>query len=152
MRAALNDGDRGSAGTLWRRLGSNLVVLELTIAVVLLVGAGLLGKSFYRLLHVELAFEPGNLATLYVSLPNTTYNKDALIVTVAHKIIDRISTLPGVTSVAITSMLPVSGNGNTDWIRVVGHPFHGEHNEVNEREVSSGFFKTVQAPLCGVAS
>ena len=147
MRAALNDGDRGSAGTLWRRLGSNLVVLELTIAVVLLVGAGLLGKSFYRLLHVELAFEPGNLATLYVSLPNTTYNKDALIVTVAHKIIDRISTLPGVTSVAITSMLPVSGNGNTDWIRVVGHPFHGEHNEVNEREVSSGFFKTVQAHL-----
>ncbi|WP_035349123.1 ABC transporter permease [Edaphobacter aggregans] len=147
MREALNDGDRASAGTLWRRLGANLVVLELTIAVVLLVGAGLLGKSFYRLLHVDLAFEPGNLATLFVSLPTTTYNKDELVVTAAHKIIDRVATLPGATSVAITSTLPVSGNGNTDWIRVVGHPFHGEHNEVNEREVSSDYFKTLQARL-----
>jgi macrolide transport system ATP-binding/permease protein len=147
MREALNDGDRGSAGTLWRRLGANLVVLELTIAVVLLVGAGLLGKSFYRLLHVEFAFEPSNLATLYVSLPTSTYNKDELVVTAAHKIIDRVSTLPGVTSAAITSMLPVSGNGNTDWIRIIGHPFHGEHNEVNEREVSAGYFKTIQARL-----
>ncbi len=147
MREALNDGDRGSAGTLWRRLGANLVVLELTIAVVLLVGAGLLGKSFYRLLHVDLAFEPGNLATLFVSLPQNTYNKDELVVIAAHKIIDRVSTLPGVTSVAITSVLPVSGNGNTDWIRIVGHPFHGEHNEVNEREVSTDYFKTLQARL-----
>ncbi len=147
MREALNEGDRGSAGTFWRRLGANLVVLELTIAVVLLVGAGLLGKSFYRLLHVDLAFEPDNLATLYVSLPTTTYNKDELVVTGAHKIIDRVSTLPGVTSVAITSVLPTSGNGNTDWIRIIGHPFHGEHNEVNEREVSASFFKTIQARL-----
>ena len=147
MREALNEGDRGSAGTFWRRLGANLVVLELTIAVVLLVGAGLLGKSFYRLLHVDLAFEPDNLATLYVSLPTTTYNKDELIVTGAHKIIDRVSTLPGVTSVAITSVIPTNGNGNTDWIRIIGHPFHGEHNEVNEREVSASFFKTIQARL-----
>jgi predicted permease len=147
MREALNDGDRASAGTLWRRLGANLVVLELTIAVVLLVGAGLLGKSFYRLLHVDLAFEPTNLATLFVSLPQNTYNKDELVVTAAHKIIDRVSTLPGVTSVAITSTLPVSGNGNTNWIRIVGHPFHGEHNEVNEREVSSDYFKTIHAQL-----
>jgi predicted permease len=147
MREALNEGDRGSAGTFWRRLGANLVVLELTIAVVLLVGAGLLGKSFYRLLHVDLAFEPDNLATLYVSLPTTTYNKDEFIVTGAHKIIDRVSTLPGVTSVAITSVIPTNGNGNTDWIRIIGHPFHGEHNEVNEREVSAGFFKTIQARL-----
>ncbi|WP_260704604.1 ABC transporter permease [Edaphobacter flagellatus] len=147
MREALNDGDRGSAGTLWRRFGANLVVLELAIAVVLLVGAGLLGKSFYRLLHVDLAFDPNNLATLFVSLPATTYNKDELIVTATHKIIDQVSTFPGVTSVAITSVLPVSGNGNTDWIRVIGHPFHGEHNEVNEREISPDYFKTIHAQL-----
>ncbi|MBS1798508.1 MAG: ABC transporter permease [Acidobacteria bacterium] len=147
IRESLNDGDRGSAGTLWRRLGANLVVLELTVAVVLLVGAGLLGKSFYRLLHVDLAFEPSNLATLYISIPGNIYQKNEEIVVVTHKIIDRVSSLPGVTSVAITSVLPVSGNGNTNWIRVVGHPFHGEHNEVNEREVSSQYFKTIQAQL-----
>ncbi|HMF62702.1 MAG TPA: ABC transporter permease [Edaphobacter sp.] len=156
LREALNEGDRGSAGTLWRRLGANLVILELTIAVVLLVGAGLIGKSFYRLLHVGLAFEPSNLATLFVSLPrntnnvsppSNTYNKDEAMLPVVHKILDRASSLPGVSSAAIVSVLPVSGNGNTDWIRVVGHPFHGEHNEVNEREVSSGYFKTIQARL-----
>lgn len=147
MREALNEGNRSSAGTLWRRLGANLVVLELTIAVVLLVGAGLLGKSFYRLLHVNLSFDPENLATLFVSLPQNTYNKDELVVVAAHKIIERVSTLPGVTSVAITSTLPVSGNGNTDWIRVVGHPFHGEHNEVNEREISPDYFRTIRARL-----
>jgi len=102
MREALNDGNRSSAGTLWRRLGANLVVLELTIAVVLLVSAGLLGKSFYRLLHVELAFEPSNLSTLYVSIPSTTYDKDEKIVTVTRKLIDRVSTLPVLVIVKLT--------------------------------------------------
>jgi predicted permease len=147
MREALNDGDRGSAGTLWRRLGARLVILELTIAVVLLVGAGLLGKSFYRLLHVDLAFEPSNLSTLYISLPRTSYKKDEDLIVVTRKIVDRVSTLPSVTSAAVTSVLPVNGNGNTDWIRVVGHPFHGEHNEVNERDISVDYLKTIQARL-----
>src|SRR5262249_22277539 len=132
---------------LWRRLGANLVVLELTIAVVLLVGAGLLGKSFYRLLHVDLAFEPSNISTLYISLPGTSYKKDEDVSVVTHKILDRVSTLAGVTSVGVSRPLRVSGNGNTDWIRVVGHPSHGEHNEVNEREVTPDYFKTIQARL-----
>lgn len=147
MRSALNEGDRSSAGTLWRRLGSNLVVLELSIAVILLVAAGLLGKSFYRLLHVDLAFEASHLATLNISIPRKDYPKDEDVVVVTRKILARVSTLPGVTSAAVTSVLPTSGNGNTDWIRVVGHPFHGEHNEVNERDVSVDYFKTLQARL-----
>jgi predicted permease len=147
IREALNDGDRGSAGNQWRRLGANLVILELTIAVILLVGAGLLGKSFYRLLHVDLAFEPANLSTLYISLPTNSYKKDEDVIVVTRKILDRASSLPSVTSVAATSVLPTNGNGNTDWIRVVGHPFHGEHNEVNERDVSVDYFKTIQARL-----
>lgn len=147
MRATLNDGDRGSAGTIWRRLGSNLVVVELSIAVVLLVGAGLLGKSLYRLLHVELAFEPSHLSTLNISVPRKSYPKDEDVVILTRKIIARVSALPGVSSAAVTSVLPTSGNGNTDWIRIVGHPFHGEHNEVNERDVSVDYFKTLQARL-----
>lgn len=43
--------------------------------------------------------------------------------------------------------MPVSYNGNTDWIRIVGNPFQGEHNEVNERDVSSGYFTALQAKL-----
>ena len=147
MREALNDGSRSSASTLWRRLGANLVVLELTMAVVLLVCAGLLGKSFYRLLHVELAFEPSSLSTLFVSIPTTAYDKDEKVAAAVRKVIDRVSSMPGVTSAAVTSVLPVNGNGNTDWIRIVGHPFHGEHNEVNERDVSVDYFKTIKAGI-----
>ena len=55
--------------------------------------------------------------------------------------------LPGVQSSAITTRLPISGNGNTTWIRIQGHPWAGEHNEVNEREVSSGYFATLKARL-----
>ncbi|HMD20591.1 MAG TPA: ABC transporter permease, partial [Alloacidobacterium sp.] len=58
VRDGLADGDRGAASRLWRRVGANLVVVELAIAVVLLAGAGLLGRSFYTLLHVPLGFDP----------------------------------------------------------------------------------------------
>ena len=54
--------------------------------------------------------------------------------------------MPGVESVGISSMLPVIG-GNTMWIRVMGHPFHGEHNEVGYRQVSSAYFTTLRAKL-----
>jgi macrolide transport system ATP-binding/permease protein len=147
MREGLTEGSRGSAGVLWRRIGANLVVLELAIAVVLLVGAGLLGKSFYHLLRVELNFEPGHLATLQVALPETTYAKDPQVVAVRKQILDRIAALPGVSSASTTSMLPVSGNGNTDWIRFVGRPYNGKHNEVNERDVTPNYFTTLKTRL-----
>jgi macrolide transport system ATP-binding/permease protein len=147
LREGLADGGRGAAGTLWRRLGANLVVLELAIAVVLLVSAGLLGKSFYKLLHVEFGFQPDHLATVEVVLPETTYAKDPQVVAVSRQIVSRVANLPGVKSAGLTSVLPVSGNGNTDWIRIVGKPYNGEHNEVNQREVSSDYFKTLQAKL-----
>jgi macrolide transport system ATP-binding/permease protein len=147
VREGLAEGSRGSAGVLWRRLGSHLVVVELAIAIVLLVGAGLLGKSFYRLLHVDLGFQPDHLATLSVALPELQYAKDEQQILLARQIIDKVSALPGVKSAAITSMLPVSGNGNTDWIRFVGRPYDGKHIEINGREVSPGYFTTIQARL-----
>jgi predicted permease len=147
LREDLTDGGRSSAGTFWRRFGANLVVLELAVAVVLLVGAGLLGRSFYKLLHVELGFQPDHLATVQVVLPQTTYAKDPQAVAVSKQILARVSSMPGVKSAALTTQLPVSGNGNTNWIRFVGKPYNGEHNEVNQREVSSDYFKTLQAKL-----
>jgi predicted permease len=147
MREGLTEGGRGSAGTLWRRFGSNLVVVELATAMVLLVGAGLLGKSFYRLLHVDIGFQPDHLALLYVVAPQTSYGKDEQAVAFARQVVSRISNLPGVKSVGIASRVPLSGNGNTDWIRFVGRSYHGEHNEVNQRNVSSAYFTTLQAKL-----
>jgi macrolide transport system ATP-binding/permease protein len=147
LREGLTEGGRGYAGTLWRRFGSNLVVVELAIAVVLLVAAGLLGKSFYHLLHVDVGFQTDHLATLGVALSDTTYAKDEQLVAVERQIISRVKSLPGVESAGVSSVLPVSFNGNTTWIRVVGRPYNGEHNEVNERDVSSEFFTTLHAKL-----
>jgi macrolide transport system ATP-binding/permease protein len=147
LREGLNQGGRGYAGTLWRRFGAHLVVVEMAIAVVLLVGAGLLGKSFYRLLHVDVGFQIDHLATLEVALSDASYAKDEQVVAVTRQIVNRIRSLPGVQSVGFSTVLPVSFNGNTDWIRFVGRPYHGEHNEVNQREVSSAFFSTLQAKL-----
>ena len=147
IHAGLAEGSRGSAGRLWRRLGSNLVVVELAVAVVLLVGAGLLGRSFYHLLHVETGFDTTHLATLQVMAPDSIYTKDEQSIALYREVVRRVSSLPGVQSVGITSVLPVNCNCNTDWVRLVGKPFHGEHNEVNERDVSPYYLQTLRARL-----
>jgi predicted permease len=147
LREGLTEGGRGYAGTLWRRFGANLVVVELAIAVVLLVGAGLLGKSFYRLLHVEVGFRTDHLATLQIALSDASYKKDEQIAAVERQILNRVATLPGVQSAGVSSVLPVSFNGNTEWIRFVGRPYDGKHIEVNQRGVSPEFFSTLRAKL-----
>ena len=147
LHDGLNEGGRGAAGTLWRKLGSNLVVAELAIAMILLSGAGLLGKSLYRLLRVELGFAPDHLATLEVSGSRAVYKKDEDLRRLDRQLFDRLNAVPGVQSAALTSDEPVGYNGDTDWLRFEGHPYNGEHNESLERDVSPGYFKTVQAKL-----
>ncbi len=146
LREDLAEGARTSSSTSWRRFASNLVVIELALAVVLLASAGLLSKSFYRLLHVDIGFVSDNLATTQVALP-ASYAGDDQKIRVTREIVSRLSALPGVKSVGLTSRVPVSSNGNTTWIRIVGHPYDGQHNEVNEREVSTAFFQTLQTRL-----
>jgi macrolide transport system ATP-binding/permease protein len=147
IRDGLGEGGRTAAGRLWQRMGANLVVVELAVAVVLLVGAGLLGQSFYRLLHVEVGFEPDHVATVQIIAPTNIYPKDEQQVTLYREILRRVAALPGVQSVGLTSVLPVSCNCNTDWIRVVGKPYHGEHNEVDERDVTPAYLATMKARL-----
>src|SRR5277367_1474441 len=147
MRNGLADGGRGNAGTLWRRFGSNLVVIELTTAMVLLVGAGLLGKSFYRLLHVDIGLQPDHLAMLVASASSDSYKKDEQKIALERQLISQISSLPGVKSVAISTTLPIGDGDGTAGFRIVGRPYHGEHNDVAIRKVSSGYFSTLQAQL-----
>jgi predicted permease len=147
LQEGLAEGGRGSSGTLWRRFGPNLVAVELAIAVVLLVGAGLLGQSLYRLLQVDLGFEPDHLATMQVYAAGPRYQNDEESARLGRQLVSRLASLPGVRSAGIADRLPVSGNGNTTWIRLVGRPYYGEHNEVNSRDVSPGYFTTVRAKL-----
>jgi predicted permease len=147
VRDGMAEGSRGAAGRVWTRIGSKLVVLELTTAMVLLVAAGLLGKSFYRLLQVEPNFEPNHLITMRVRAPRSAYEKDEASLALQRRVLEEVKRLPGVTSVALTDTLPLSWNGNTDWIRFVGRAFNGEHNEVNQRAVTPEYFATLQAKL-----
>ncbi len=147
LQEGLGDGGRGAAGRLWKRLGAHLVIAELAIAVVLLAGAGLLAKSFWRLLHVELGFNPDHLATLDVGLPDAEFTKEAQQEQFAKAALERVRMLPGVEQAAVTTVAPVTCNCDTDWVRFVGKPYNGVHNEVNDRQVSADFFSTVQGQL-----
>ena len=145
--SGLAEGDRGAASRLWRRLGASLVVVELAIAVVLLAGAGLLGQSLYRLLHVPLGFDANHLATVQVMAPGTVYKSDEQIAGLYREILGRVTSLPGVESAGMTSRLPVQCDCNTDSIRFPGRPYHGEHNEVDERHAGPAYLATLKAGL-----
>jgi macrolide transport system ATP-binding/permease protein len=147
LHEALGEGGRASAGRFWQRLGANLVVVEITIAVVLLAGAGLIGRSFYNLLHVESGFDTSHLATTYVMAPDSRYTNNAQTIALYREMNRRLLALPGVQSVGMTTDLPMQCNCDTDWIRIEGKPFHGEHNEVNERDVSPDYLATLKAKL-----
>ena len=79
--------------------------------------------------------------------PESRFSKAAQTSQLQREVIRRLSALPGVVSVGATSDLPIQCNCDTDWIRIVGKPFHGEHNEVLDREVSPEYFGTLKAKL-----
>jgi predicted permease len=147
VRGNLAEGSRSVAGTSWRRLGSKLVIVELATAMVLLVGAGLLGQSLYRLLHVDLGFYPDHIATLNVNAPEKRYDTATKSVDWARRTLSRIASLPGVKSVGTSSVMVVSSNDVSQWIRFLGKPYNGEHNDVSLRSISPGYFETLQAKL-----
>ncbi len=147
LRASLAQDSRGSSGTVWRRFGSNLVVVELTMAVVLLVGAGLLGKSFYRLLHVDTGLVTDHLATLHVAATSGAYSKDPDQINLARQLQARLQTLPGVQSAALASDLPLGDGDGSSNFRIEGRAWPVEHNEVLVRDVSSTYFSTLKTRL-----
>ncbi len=148
IRGGLAEGARGSAAVVWRRLGSKLVVVEIAMAVVLLLGAGLLGRSLYNLLRVNLGMQPEHLVTLGVAAPDAAYGENAKAIALARKLAEEAAQLPGVRMVGWSANgVPLSHNGNTTWIRILGRPWNGEHIDIPERDVSPNYFRTVGARL-----
>ena len=147
MRDGLSEGSRTSAGMLWRRMGANLVVIELATAVVLLTGAGLLGKSFYNLMHEDLGFKPDHLATVNVSLPQLAFPQPAQEVAFQNALLLRAGRMPGVQSAGLTEMLPLGCKCFMDLVRFVGRPDSGVENQVDERTVSAALLQTLQVKL-----
>jgi macrolide transport system ATP-binding/permease protein len=147
MIEGLKEGARGSAGTMWRRLGSHLVIIEVAITMVLMVGAGLLAKSLYLLLHVDVGFRPDHLVVLQTSWAPEHYSTDQQKIALEREIINRISILPGVKSVAVSTAPPVDSAWGTASFHVAGRSNDGEHNEVLNRQVSAMYFPTLQVRL-----
>ena len=154
--AGLKEGARGSAGMTWRRFGAYLVTTELAVAVVLLVSAGLLGKSLYRLLQVDLGLDVSHLATLAVTpppggTPNTVdlekWRQEGYAY--VHAVAERVAALPGVRAVGYADVLPLSpGLAPTSRFWVAGR---GEREQQEgawpARRVSPGYFTALQVRL-----
>jgi predicted permease len=139
---------RGSTSNTWRQLGSKLVIVELAMATVLLVGAGLLGRSLSRLLRVDLGFKPDHLTTVNITASGSSYETNSQILAFTKNVLDRVESLPGVSSAGIARRgVPLDGNGNTYWFRVLGRPWHGEHYEAPNRSISPEYFRTLGAKL-----
>jgi macrolide transport system ATP-binding/permease protein len=146
LREGLADGGRGAASTGWRRLGSSLVAAEIVITVVLLVGAGLLTKSFYRLLHVDVGIHAADrLALIHVGGQGAW--RDPVNIQLERRVIAKMSTLPGVTAVGISGEpLVASGEGFKQTMahyRAVGRPTLGLGPEPMDEIVSVGYFETL---------
>jgi macrolide transport system ATP-binding/permease protein len=147
LRAGLAMGAPCTARTSWRRLGAKLVVLELATTIILLAGAGLLSKSLYLLLHVEMGFVPGHLATLsMLASPDTKYANREQAAALQTEIFRRLRSLPGVTDVGAARVLPVSGVPSTQ-IGFVGKPNLAETNEVGHQVVSADYLSVLKAQL-----
>ena len=146
LRNGLSEDGRGSSGTVWRRFGSNLVVVELAMAMILLVGAGLLGKSFYRLLHVDTGLNVDRLATLQVSGTVKSGTAQQWVSFERH-LHDTLAPLPGVRSAAIASEAPLGDGDGSSNFRIVGRSWPIDHNEVIIRDVSAGYFSTLETRL-----
>ena len=155
--AGLKEGSRGSGGRSWRRFGAHLVVAELAVAVVLLVSAGLLGKSLYRLLHVDTGFNARDLAAVSVTpvtvRPAAADAADSANAerpgVLARRVAERVAALPGVQSVGYADLLPLGAGlapSSTFW--VIGR---ADEDQLQEgcpvRRVSAGYFNALQARL-----
>jgi putative ABC transport system permease protein len=145
---SLKDGGRTSGIHVRQGLRNSLVVAEIAIALVLLVGAGLMMKSLFRLLAVDPGFNPDHLLTMHVSLPTVKYPEDGNVIAFHQQLLERIENLPGVTGVGSVSVLPLLG-GDTTRLVVEGRPVPppGEELEANYRDVSNSYFRTMGVPV-----
>jgi putative ABC transport system permease protein len=93
-----------------RRVRGVLVVAQTALALILLVGSGLLAKSFSRLVSTDLGFDPRNVMTFRVALPNADYRDDGAVRTFVDALVGRLADLPGVESAGAATVLPIANN------------------------------------------
>jgi len=150
LRSVLNEASRGSTGgAAQKRLRGVLVVAEVALAIVLLVGAGLLMRSFALLQNVPPGFRPGNLLVADLPLSPQAYKQPASRIGFYERLLERVRALPGVTEAGSAAFLPVSGAGPRIYFNIQGRPPKSPHDYIifAYRPVSSRYLETLGVPL-----
>jgi putative ABC transport system permease protein len=148
LQSALKEGGRTSGEGSRRRLRDLLVVGEIALALVLLVGAGLMMKSLMRLLEVDPGFDPKNVLTFSVSLPAAKYDRNDEVYAFHHQLIARLESLPGVKGAGTVTVIPLIGGNTTRFYDAAQpRPAPGGETEANLREVSDNYFRVLGVPL-----
>jgi putative ABC transport system permease protein len=145
----LKEGGRSAQGLGRSRLRGALVVSEVALTLVLLVGAGLLVKSFRQLLAVEPGFDPHGVLTMDVALPQAKYAERQQITSFYERLIEQAAAMPGVEAAGAVSVLPLAGNDNSNFVQIEGRPPQppGQALRAGRRNVSAGYFRALGIPV-----
>jgi putative ABC transport system permease protein len=149
LNETLKEGGKGGGSS--SRVGrarNALIVIEVALALVLLVGAGLLIKSFRRLQEVDPGFDPRNLLTMRLFLPISKYAEPQQRQAFFEQLLQRIETLPGVQAVGTSTWIPTLGGGDT-YFTIEGRPFPDPNNKVTAFNpmVSHDYLRAMKIPL-----
>jgi putative ABC transport system permease protein len=150
LNESLKEGGRGAvSGGRSHRLRSAFVVAEVALALVLLIGSGLMIRSFARLNAIDPGFDAKNLLTVKLQLPSSKYREDPQRKAFFKQLTERVQTLPGVRSVGAVSYLPISGPGAATRFDIEGRPPlpPGQDLVGDVRVVDGGYFHTMNIPL-----
>jgi putative ABC transport system permease protein len=149
LNEELKESGRGSgSGTRAARARGLLVVSEIALSLVLLVAAGLLVKSFLRLQAVNPGFDGENVLAVRLSLPRPTYSNRAAVIAFYEKLRPRLESLPGVETVGVVSVLPLSGLLASVPFTIEGRPeLPDERRMADFRVASADYFRALKIPL-----
>jgi len=150
LTGAIREGGRqGGAGRGAQRMRGALVVAQLAMSVTLLVGAGLLTKSFYGLLAEGPGFSPNGVWTARYSLGGPRYTEDQSWPRFQAQAVAALRALPGVSAAGVTSILPFSGNNNAGSMQLEGYevPTGAAPPHANYRSIDDGYFATLGLPI-----
>ena len=146
LNETLKEGSRGSATGAGHRMRCGLIVAEVALALILLAGAGLLVRSLFRLLDVDLGFNPQNTLAMDLSLPKAKYpaGSDARS-RFLHSIFEKLEGLPGVEAAGMASSMPMAGVYNGTELKRADQPEQDYHSPFNS--VSGNYFSALGIPL-----
>jgi putative ABC transport system permease protein len=148
LNDSLKEGSRQTSGSS-HYLRSSLVVFEVALSLMLLVGAGLLARSFLSLLKTDPGFNPDNVLTLNLVLPGAKYREQPQRAAFYNDLVQRVKAYPGVESAAAVNYLPLGGANSSDSYLVEGvpEPAPGDENEGRYRVCTPDYFRTMGIPL-----